>query len=155
MKILYTQIDMFTSDYAEGSLSCTLAGLWMTEKGWIKGTVNHTACWAHSASNIQNQHIQGGFFDWSALKMIEWFWLLILPTQIYWLCDYHHCNIYNAFIRTIAIEWMDERSPLISMVLQWFLVSNTIGINGFPMDFGPKTIASNGFSMVFGHQNHW
>jgi len=31
----------------------------------------------------------------------------------------------------------------------------TIDINGFPMDFGPKTIASNGFSMVFGHQNHW
>ena len=24
----------------------------------------------------------------------------------------------------------------------------TIDINGFPMDFGPKTIASNGFSMV-------
>ena len=56
-KKLHTQIDMFTSGYAESSLSCTLSGLWMTEKGWIKGTVNHTACWAHSASNIQNQHI--------------------------------------------------------------------------------------------------
>ena len=50
---------------------------------------------------------------------------------------------------------MDGKSPLISMALRWFLVSKTIGSNGFPMDFGPKTIASNGFSMVFGHQNHW
>ena len=47
---------------------------------------------------------------------------------------------------------MDGKSPLISMVLQWFLVSKTIGSNGFPMDFGPKTIASNGFSMVFGQK---
>jgi len=35
------------------------------------------------------------------------------------------------------------------MVLRWFLVSNTIGSNGFPMDFGPKTITSNGFPMFF------
>ena len=44
---------------------------------------------------------------------------------------------------------MDGKSPLISMVLRWFLVSKTIGSNGFPMEFGPKTIASNGFSMIF------
>ena len=47
---------------------------------------------------------------------------------------------------------MDGKSPLISMVLRWFLVSKTIGSNGFTMDFGPKTIASNGFSMVFGQK---
>ena len=52
------------------------------------------------------------------------------------------------------------------MVLRWFLVSNTIGSNGFPMDFGPKTITSNGFwspkplvAMVFQWfpmvANHW
>ena len=52
------------------------------------------------------------------------------------------------------------------MVLRWFLVSNTIGSNGFPMDFGPKTITSNVFwstkplvAMVFQWfpmvANHW
>jgi hypothetical protein len=38
---------------------------------------------------------------------------------------------------------------LISMVLRWFLVSKTIGSNGFPMVFGPKTIGSNGISDGF------
>ena len=42
---LHTQIDMFTSDYAESSLSCTLAGLWMTEKGWIKRFYTHHCHW--------------------------------------------------------------------------------------------------------------
>ena len=36
---------MFTSDYAESSLSCTLAGLWMTEKGWIKRFYTHHCHW--------------------------------------------------------------------------------------------------------------
>ena len=41
------------------------------------------------------------------------------------------------------------------MVLRWFLVSKTIGRNGFPMDFGPKTIASNGFQWFPMVANHW
>jgi len=43
---------------------------------------------------------------------------------------------------------MVGKPPLMSMVLQWFLVSKTIGSNGFPMVFGLKTIGTNGFSMV-------
>ena len=105
---------MFTSDYAESSLSCTLAGLWMTEKGWIKGTVNHTACWAHSASNIQNQHI---------LQIYQWF--------------------YDGFwspkpLVAMVFQWFLVQKPLLAMVFQWFLVTKTIGSNGFPMVFGSK-----------------
>ena len=40
------------------------------------------------------------------------------------------------------------KPPLMSMVLQWFLVLKTIGSNGFPIGFGLKTIGTNGFSMV-------
>ena len=44
---------------------------------------------------------------------------------------------------------MKGKPPLISMVLQWFFVSKTIGGNGFPMVFGPKTIGSTGISDGF------
>ena len=53
-----------------------------------------------------------------------------------------------------------ERSTII-IILMVLIVDSpnaellAFGSNGFPMDFGPKTIGSNGFSMVFGHQNHW
>ena len=40
---------------------------------------------------------------------------------------------------------MVGKPPLISMVLRWFVVSKTIGNNGFPMVLGPKTIGINGF----------
>ena len=61
-----------------------------------------------------------------------------------WLPPLEHLQV---FILTIAIEWMVGKPPLISMVLRWFLVSKTIGSNGFPMVFGPKTIGTNGSSM--------
>ena len=50
---------------------------------------------------------------------------------------------------------MVGKPPLISMVVQWFLVSKTIGSNGFPMVFGPKNIGSNVFSNGFWSKNHW
>ena len=50
---------------------------------------------------------------------------------------------------------MVGKPPLMSMVLRWFLVSKTIGSNGFPMVFGPKTIVSNCFSNGFWSKNHW
>ena len=62
-----------------------------------------------------------------------------------WLPPLQHLKV---LILTIAIEWMVGKPPLISMVLRWFLVSKTIGSNGFPMVFGLKTIGTNGFSMV-------
>ena len=40
---------------------------------------------------------------------------------------------------------MVGKPPLISIVLRWFLVSKTIGSNGFQMVFGLKTIGTNGF----------
>ena len=48
-------------------------------------------------------------------------------------------------MHTIAIEWMVGKQPLVSMVLRWFLVWQTIGTNGFAMVFGLATIGSNGF----------
>ena len=62
-------------------------------------------------------------------------------------------------MHTIAIEWMVGKQPLVSMVLRWFLVWQTIGSNGFkmvlilvPMDFqwfcSPATIGPDGFAMV-------
>ena len=63
-----------------------------------------------------------------------------------WLPPLEHLQV---FILTIAIEWMVWKPPLISMVLRWFLVSKTIGSNGFPMVFGPKTIGTNGFFQWF------
>ena len=33
------------------------------------------------------------------------------------------------------------------MVLQWFLVQQTIGTNGFAMVFGPATIDADGFEV--------
>ena len=69
-----------------------------------------------------------------------------------WLPPLQHLKV---LILTIAIEWMVGKPPLISMVLRWFLVSKTIGSNGFPMVFGPKTIVSNCFSNGFWSKNHW
>ena len=46
-------------------------------------------------------------------------------------------------------------SPLISKVLRWFLVSNTIGSNGFPMDFGPKPLVAMVFQWFPMVANHW
>ena len=44
---------------------------------------------------------------------------------------------------------MVGKPPLMSMVLQWFLVSKTIGSNSFPMVLGLKTIGTNGFCNGF------
>ena len=52
-------------------------------------------------------------------------------------------------MHTIAIEWMVGKQPLVSMVLRWFLVWQTIGTNGSAMVFGLATIGTSGFSMVF------
>ena len=51
-------------------------------------------------------------------------------------------------MHTIAIEWMVGKQPLVSMVLRWFLVWQTINTNGFALVFGLATIGYNGFSMV-------
>ena len=48
-------------------------------------------------------------------------------------------------MHTIAIEWMVGKQPLVSMVLWWFLVRQTIDTNGFAMVFGLTTIGTNGF----------
>ena len=131
---LHTQIDMFTSDYAESSLSCTLAGLWMTEKGWIKGTVNLTACWAHSASNIQNQHI----------LQIPLNWFFNVPERSTNIIILMVLIVDSPNTELLAL-WL---SPL--QHLKCFYTHHCHWMNGWKV-----TIDINGFTMVFGLQNHW
>ena len=68
-----------------------------------------------------------------------------------WLAPLKHLKV---FILTIANELMVGNPPLISMVVRWFLVSKTIGSNGFPMVFCSKNIGSNVFPNGFWSKNH-